>query len=142
MARKELHRVVRFFCVAVFGLFVDTLVGFVCLHFTNLPMFVCVILGFSSGLLWGFIVQRRWTCSHFVTSRKPPRLRFYTWTLALLLSRIVFAWLLIFFLSLSGVTVSRFMESAIYLCMLGFSFLLNYIVCRLWIFASGGSETP
>ena len=130
----ELRRILRFFWVALICCGIDTLVGLFCLNMLHYRLTVSVIAGFTAGLGVGYALHALWTFRHAGGHRIASAMRFTLTSLLLLCGRLAFVWLVAQGIALAGLESSRLLENAIYICMLGFSFCLNYIMCRIWVF--------
>jgi len=130
----ELARMLRFFGVALVATAVDAGVAMACLHGAGWPLSACVVAGFMAGLGVAYALHHAWTFAESRSEHKRSLPRFLVSNAVLLGGRIAFVWLCTQALLFAGVGMTRWIESGLYVVMLGASFLVNYVMCRLWVF--------
>jgi Predicted membrane protein len=137
----EIKKIALFLGVSTVCGLVDASCGFICILLFNFNLYLSIFIGFSAGLLLGYALHKKFTFKHEYVKGSAAFIKFTISNTFLICVRFCLAWLLQSIAANVSVMSPQARETIIYILVLGFSFCVNYLMCRLWVFRKTPSKS-
>lgn len=133
-ARGHVRSVTLFFGVSLVCGGIDALIGLCALNMLGWSLTASTVAGFAVGFVCGYLAHELWTFSTGRLVVPANLLRYALSNLVLLGIRLGIVQALALCLVWLGIAQHALAKSGAYLAMLGLSFVVNYILCRFFVF--------
>lgn len=132
--QQTLIQVLKFFSVSLASGAIDACAGLACFNLLDFSLHGSTTAGFCTGLVFGYFMHQTWTFAVGKTFDPAAFIKFILTNTLLLAIRLGVVQLLLLALLHSPFAGDRLFENAVYLIMLGISFIANYLLCRFIVF--------
>jgi putative flippase GtrA len=134
--QRAVRQLFKFFSVSLAGGAIDACAGLICFNVLNFSLQGSATAGFCAGLVFGYFMHQTWTFAGGKTFDPAACAKYILTNLLLLAIRLGTVQLLLLALLHSPFAGDKALENAMYLIMLGISFIANYLFCRFVVFSA------